>query len=58
MQVLGYQYILGILFPMQNPNNALLQPDVAQKFKEAALTASEHMKEQIYSASPFNVNQN
>ena len=41
---------------MQNPNT-LMQNDVAHKFKEAALTASEHMKGQIYSATPF-INQN
>lgn len=55
--MLGYQYILGILFPMQSPNNSLAQPDVTAKFKEAAKTASEHMKEQIYSASHY-ANQN
>lgn len=43
---------------MHNPNSPLTQPDVAQKFKEAAMTASEHMKEQIYQASHYNVNHN
>lgn len=34
-----------------------MHPDVAQKFKEVAKTASEHMKEQIYQASHYTVNQ-
>lgn len=43
---------------MQNPNNTMVQHDVAHKFKEVAKTAGEHMKEQIYSASHYNVTQN
>lgn len=43
---------------MQNLNSSLNQHDVAQKFKEAAKTAGEHMKEQIYQASHYNVSQN
>lgn len=43
---------------MQHPNSTLSQQDVTQKFKEVAKTASEHMKEQIYSASHYNVSQN
>jgi len=56
--VLGYNYILGILFPTQNLNNSMSQHDVTQKLKDAAKTASEHMKEQIYVASHYNVTNN
>jgi len=56
--VLGYNYILGILFPLQNLNSSMVQHDVTQKFKDVAKTAGEHMKEQIYQASHYNVSQN
>jgi hypothetical protein len=40
-------------------NNApLTHPDVTQKFKEAAKHVTDHVKEQIYEASHYNMNQN
>jgi hypothetical protein len=42
---------------MQN-QHAPVQQDVAQKFKEAAKQVSVHVKEQIYEASHYNMNQN
>lgn len=35
-----------------------MQPDVKQKFKEAAKQVSDHVKEQIYEASHYNMSQN
>ncbi|CAG9808070.1 unnamed protein product [Chironomus riparius] len=55
---LGFNYILGMLFPIQNQYANIVQHDVAQKFKEAAKQMSEHVKEQIYEASHYNMNQN
>jgi hypothetical protein len=47
------------LFPTQNPNSSLLHhADVAAKFKDAAKTASDRVKEQIYQHAQFSVNQN
>ncbi|KAG5674171.1 hypothetical protein PVAND_004154 [Polypedilum vanderplanki] len=54
---IGFNYVLGLLYPMQNQHNSM-QQDVAQKFKEAAKQVSEHVKEQIYEASHYNMNQN
>lgn len=55
---MGFEYILGILFPLQHPGSHLmLNQDVATKFKEVAKSAGVHVKEQIYQASQFNVNQ-
>lgn len=54
----GFNYILGILFPMHNQHlNTIAHPDVAQKFKEAAKQMSDHVKER-YEASHYNINQN
>lgn len=53
----GFNYVLSLLFPLQN-QHPIAQPDVAQKFKEAAKQVSEHVKEQIYEASHYNMNQN
>lgn len=43
---------------MQNQHANIVQQDVTQKFKEAAKQMSEHVKEQIYEASHYNMNQN
>lgn len=55
---MGFEYVLGILFPLQHPGSVIAHHDVASKFKEVAKSAGEHVKEQIYQASQFNVNQN
>ncbi|CAO1419525.1 unnamed protein product [Diamesa hyperborea] len=49
--VLGYNYILGMLFPMQNLNsNNNKESDIALiKLKEAAKSASDHVKQQAES---------